>query len=75
MRRLVLGAICFLIGTQVGAAALYLLLHRAEIHQPVYLGIFAVATFGTLAAVDRLVNHRAAPSDRHSSRVNQPPAG
>ncbi|MFJ2778199.1 hypothetical protein [Kitasatospora sp. NPDC087315] len=65
-------AVCFVIGVQVGAAALYLVQYRAEAGRPLYLGIFAVVALSTFVTVDRLVNHHVTPTGDHADR--RPPA-
>ncbi|WP_371500251.1 hypothetical protein OG871_27430 [Kitasatospora sp. NBC_00374] len=70
-----LGAVCFLLGFSVGGAVLYLLQHRAEIGQPLDLGILAIVSLAALATADRLINHRTTPPKRTSTTSGQrPPA-
>ncbi|MEU3562806.1 hypothetical protein [Kitasatospora sp. NPDC006786] len=71
--RAAVGAVCFLLGLQVGAAVLYLVQHRTRLTQPLYLAIFALAAFGTLAVTDRLIAARSTPKRRTSSSQQDPP--
>ncbi|MER7750836.1 hypothetical protein OG535_28765 [Kitasatospora sp. NBC_00085] len=73
-RAAALATVCFLLGVLVGGATLYLLEHRTQSGQPVYLGIFTAVSFSTLAAVDRLVNRRTPPKNA-AAEPRRPPAG
>ncbi|MBV6695678.1 hypothetical protein KV557_00885 [Kitasatospora aureofaciens] len=74
--RAAVGLVCFLLGLQVGAAVLYLVQHRTHLSQPLYLAIFALVCFGTLAVADRLIASRSAPKPRSGSAQDPPsPAG
>ncbi|MEU3574159.1 hypothetical protein AB0E96_37995 [Kitasatospora sp. NPDC036755] len=71
--RAAVGAVCFLLGLLVGAAVLYLVQHRTRLTQPLYLTVFALVAFGTLAVTDRLVTARSAPKPRIGSSPQDPP--
>ncbi|MFD0404711.1 hypothetical protein [Kitasatospora sp. NPDC127116] len=70
--RAAVGFICFLLGLQVGAAVLYLVQHRANASQPLYLATFALTAFGTLAVADRLFAVRSAPKRRSDASPEHP---
>ncbi|MFF1785586.1 hypothetical protein ACFVX9_03900 [Kitasatospora sp. NPDC058243] len=59
--RAAIGVVCFLLGLQVGAAVLYLVQHRADGSQPLYLAIFSLTAFNTLVVADRLLTSRSTP--------------
>ncbi|MFJ2864964.1 hypothetical protein [Kitasatospora sp. NPDC087314] len=71
--RAAIGAVCFLLGVQVGAAVLYLVQHRADVSQPLYLAIFSLTAFSTLAVADRLLTSRSTPKCRTGSSQQDPP--
>ncbi|MFJ9841767.1 hypothetical protein ACIRYZ_15100 [Kitasatospora sp. NPDC101155] len=70
--RIAVGLVCFLLGVEVGAAAIYLLQHRTKLAQPLYLAIFALVAFGTLAVADRLIASRSAPKRRSGPTAEKP---
>ncbi|MFE4514702.1 hypothetical protein ACFRMQ_11000 [Kitasatospora sp. NPDC056783] len=71
--RAAVGAVCFLLSLQVGAAVLYLVQHRADISQPLHLAVFALVAFGTLAVTDRLIAGRSTPKHQTGSSQQDPP--
>ncbi|MEU8926214.1 hypothetical protein AB0D10_35685 [Kitasatospora sp. NPDC048545] len=71
--RAAIGLVCFLVGLQVGAAVLYLVQHRAQLTQPLYLAIFALVVFGTLTVADRLIASRSGPQHGGGSSQEDPP--
>ncbi|MFI9365612.1 hypothetical protein ACIG5E_31880 [Kitasatospora sp. NPDC053057] len=70
--RAAVGLVCFLPGVQVGAASVYLLQHRTKLAQPLYLAIFVLVAFGTLAVADRFIASRSAPKRRSGSSPQKP---
>ncbi|MFJ7275497.1 hypothetical protein [Kitasatospora sp. NPDC098663] len=71
--RAAIGLVCFLLGVQVGAAALFLVQHRAQLAQPLYLAVFALVGFATLAVADRLLASRSTPKRRTDPSPEEPP--
>ncbi|MDH6709196.1 F0F1-type ATP synthase assembly protein I [Kitasatospora sp. MAA19] len=66
------GIVCFLLGVQVRAATLYLLQHRAQLTQPLYLAVFALVGFATLVVTDRLLASRSTPKRRTGPSQEEP---
>ncbi|MFG2918315.1 hypothetical protein ACGF0D_36195 [Kitasatospora sp. NPDC048298] len=71
--RAAIGLVCFLVGLQVGAAVVYLVQHRVQLTQPLYLAIFALVVFSTLAVADRLIASHSAPQRGVGSSQEGPP--
>ncbi|MGW2397170.1 hypothetical protein ACWCYY_11510 [Kitasatospora sp. NPDC001664] len=61
---MVLAAACFVAGLPVGAALLYLLERRAALNDPLYLALFVLVAFASLAAVDRALHRKTGPTGR-----------